>query len=54
MAGYIRDKGFAFIKAPDPYKQGFLLRYKLGDNEILSETAAPSSLSGLRQTLSVL
>ena len=55
MAGYIRDKGVAFIAAPDPYKQGVLHRYTLDDNEILSETiAAPSSLSGLRQTPSVL
>lgn len=54
-AGYIRDRGFAFIEAPDPYKQGVLLRYTLDGSEILTDTIeAPSSLYGLRQTVSVI
>lgn len=54
-AGYIRDKGFTFVEAPDPYKQGVLLRYTLDGAEIQSEIIeSPSSLYGLRQTLTVL
>ena len=50
-ANYLRDQGFTFVEAPDPYKQGVLLRYTLDGNKIRSETIdAPSSLYGLRQT----
>jgi hypothetical protein len=54
-AGYIRDQGFTFIEAPDPYKQGVLLRYTLDGGEIQTEIIdAPSSLYGLRKTLTVI
>lgn len=54
-AAYMRDQGFAFVEAPDPYEKGVLLRYTFDGAEVQSEVIeALSSLYGLRQTLTVL
>jgi len=52
-AGYIRDQGFTFIEAPDPYEPGVYLRYTFDGSETHSEAIeSPTSLFGFRQTFS--
>ncbi|MDA1234172.1 MAG: hypothetical protein O3A53_05175 [Acidobacteria bacterium] len=52
-AAYIRDQGFTFVEAPDPYEDGVYLRYTFDGSKTHSEVIeAPTSLFGFRQTFS--
>ncbi len=54
QAAQYLTKGFTYIEAPDPYKDGVILRYTLSEDgqALPEEIAEPASLFGYRETFS--